>query len=122
MKHGGFPVPSAKTPQLFLMFRPKLVDGHSNLVHIVLSLLDSSSPIALSPPALDVLAHLCQTTLLFLDLVTQLAVARLVGRIVDELHPTGFTRSIFLRTLLPKVAPFPISTLPSSLFKITHGS
>lgn len=107
-------------PQLLLVLGPDLVDGHLDLGHVVLGLLDGGAAVALAAPALDVLGHLVIPALLLLNLVAQLALARLVVGVVDELEPARLARPVLLVALLAEVAPFPIPALPARLFEITH--
>lgn len=102
------------------MVGPDLVDGHLDLGHVVLGLLDGGAAVALGAPALDVLRHLLVPPLLLLDLVAQLAVARLVLCVVDELEPARLARPVLLVALLFEVAPFPVPALPARLFEIAH--
>lgn len=102
------------------MLRPYFIYRHLNLRHIVLGLLDGRPPVPLAPPPFDVLRHLVVPPLLLLDLVAQLALARLVVGVVYQLQAARLARSVLFVALLAEVPPFPVPTLPARLFEIAH--
>lgn len=113
-------VNSSHISQSVVVLRPYLIDRHSYIVHVVFCLLDGRFSVALPPPALDILSHFVPPTLLFLDLVAELAIATLIGRIIHKLQPASLACAIFFRALLPEVSPLPVATLPASLLEVTH--
>jgi hypothetical protein len=94
--------------------------GH--LIHFVCSPLDRGRFAAFALPALDVPRHLVPSTLLLLDVVTQLAGVWLRFRFVHQFETAGFAHAVFFVALLAEVTPSPVATGPAGLFKVTHDS
>jgi hypothetical protein len=103
------------------MFVSHPLDLAHNFFHFTTCPLDGGVTVAFHLPTLHVAIHLVVPPLLLLCVVAQLAYIMLDFCLIDQLQPTRLAHSIFFVALLAEVAPAPITTTPSSLFKITHG-
>ena len=105
----------------FPMLAKQIRDLNLDVLDIPLRLLDRCPPIALALPALDVLHHLADPSLLLVGLLAQLAVVGAVVGMVYQLEPAGLPGPILLVALLPEVPPLPVPADPASLLEVTHG-
>jgi hypothetical protein len=88
---------------------------------VPLSLLDGCHPIALALPPGNVGLHLAHSTIFLVHLVTELAIALLVDRVVDQLQAARLPRPVLLIALLFEVPPLPVAAVPACLFEVAHG-
>lgn len=91
-----------------------------DVLDVSLGLLNGGYPVPLALPPSDVGLHLGDTAVLFLYLVAELALPRLVGRVVDQLQAARLSRPVLLVALLPEVPPLPVAAIPASLFEVAH--
>lgn len=93
----------------------------SDFLDVSLGFLDCGHPVALSLPPCNIGLHLVNAPVLLLYLVAELALARLVGRIINQFQAARLARSVLLVALLAEVPPLPVAAGPARLFEITHG-
>lgn len=93
----------------------------ADLLDVSLGLLDCGHPITLSLPPCNIGLHLVNAAVLLLYLVAELALALLVGRIIDQFQAARLACPVLLVALLTEVPPLPVAAGPARLFEVTHG-
>jgi len=102
------------------MLGPYVMYLDADLLDVSLRLLDRGHTIALPLPPLNVRLHLADAAVLLLYLVAELALARLVDCVVDQLQAARLARPVLLVTLLAEAPPLPVAAGPAGLVEVTH--
>jgi len=92
-----------------------------DLRYIFRRAVDSKTPISFPCPASDIYTYPYETPLLLFNLFANLTLLTSKLFFVDQLHPAGFSFTIFFIAMPSKGAPSPV---PAALFyqvKPTHG-